>query len=164
MSRRDVQAMIHALVRRGYLRQEGLRYPTLVLTDEGREIMQNRVQAQLGSWKPPAKKSRKTAKNAYVPSGIYVEKNNGLREAIRNWRLQKARQLGVPPYALFWDRTLDELCARRPSTANDLLAIWGIGEQKRRAFGAEILALIAAVSPTAESGKKDALLSLGPSL
>ena len=50
MPKRRVQAMIHALVRQGYLRQEGLKYPTLALTDEGREIMHNRTQARLGEW------------------------------------------------------------------------------------------------------------------
>ena len=49
----------------------------------------------------------------------------------------------VPPYTLFWDRTLDELCDKRPATLHDLANIWGIGEQKRRSFGAEILATIA---------------------
>jgi ATP-dependent DNA helicase RecQ len=51
--------------------------------------------------------------------------------------------MGVPPYTLFWDRTLDELCARRPKCEEDLLTIWGIGEQKRVKFGAEILAIVA---------------------
>ena len=52
--------------------------------------------------------------------------------------------MGVPPYTIFWDRTLDELCARRPSTPAELQTIWGFGEQKRRTFGDEILAIIAA--------------------
>jgi ATP-dependent DNA helicase RecQ len=52
--------------------------------------------------------------------------------------------MGVPPYVIFWDRTLAELCARRPATPTELITIWGFGEQKRRTFGAEILGLIAA--------------------
>jgi HRDC domain-containing protein len=35
------------------------------------------------------------------------------------------------------------LCARRPTTLADLTDVWGIGEEKRRKFGAEILAVIA---------------------
>ena len=68
----------------------------------------------------------------------------GLRDALRDWRSRKSKEMGVPPYTLFWDRTLDELCARRPATAIELLSVWGIGEQKQRVFGAEILELIAA--------------------
>ena len=70
-----------------------------------------------------------------------------LREALRSWRLQKARQLGMPPYTLFWDRTLDELCAQASAHSRKICEpIWGIGEQKCRKFGAEIIALIASSS------------------
>ena len=48
MSKRQVQAMIQALIRQGYLRQEGLRYPVLAITAEGREVMHNRAVARLG--------------------------------------------------------------------------------------------------------------------
>ena len=74
---------------------------------------------------------------------VAAEEHAGLREALRGWRSRKASELGVPPYTLFWDRTLDELCARRPATPEELLTIWGFGEQKRRTFGDEILAIIA---------------------
>ena len=47
-------------MRQGYLRQEGLRYPILAITDVGREVMHDRVQARLGSWEPTtSRRSRK---------------------------------------------------------------------------------------------------------
>ena len=145
LSKRQVQALIQALIRQGYLRQEGLQYPVLVLTDEGREVMYDRTRARLGSWQPAVpKKSRHDppVRRAASPTQP-LEANAELRKAIRDWRSRKSKELGVPPYTLFWDRTLDELCARRPATLYDLVTIWGIGEQKRRSFGAELLALIA---------------------
>jgi ATP-dependent DNA helicase RecQ len=145
MTKREVQAAIQALVRQGYLRQEGLRYPLLVITEEGREVMLNRQQAQLGSWQPQSlKKRRKKGAGSHSSPSVPLpaEKHDALREALRDWRREKARQLNIPPYTLFWDRTLDELCYRRPSSPEDLLSIWGIGEQKRRIFGDEILAII----------------------
>jgi ATP-dependent DNA helicase RecQ len=145
MTKRQVQAMIQALIRQGYLRQEGLRYPVLAITDSGREVMHNRALAHLGFWEPaPSRKSRKDPPAHPAPSPtLATEASSELREALRDWRFRKCREMGVPPYTLFWDRTLDELCARRPATAEALLTIWGIGEQKQRTFGAEILALIA---------------------
>ena len=62
MTKRQVQALIQALIRQGYLRQEGLRYPVLAITDLGREIMHNRAQARLGSWEPAV--SRKIAQGS----------------------------------------------------------------------------------------------------
>src|SRR6185312_3049313 len=118
---------IQALIRQGYLRQEGLRYPVLSLTPEGREVMHDRVRATLGPWKRAAKK--KGAKAPRYEAGVSSApsaENAALREALRAWRLRKSQEIGIPPYALFWDRTLDELCRKRPRTPEELLEIWGI--------------------------------------
>jgi ATP-dependent DNA helicase RecQ len=150
MSKRQAQAMISALVRHGYLRQEGLRYPVVAITNSGREVMHNRSVARLasGSWEPaPRQRLRREPPVALNPISEHAgEAHAGLREALRAWRLRKAREMGVPPYTLFWDRTLDELATRRPTSLEGLVAIWGIGEQKRITFGEEILALIASFS------------------
>ena len=156
MTKRQVQAMIQALIRRGYLRQEGLRYPVLAVTDEGREIMHDRAKARLGAWEPPKKKEKRSRRPSF-PAATGGESMDPLpatagddvaelREALRSWRIGKSRELGMPPYTLFWDRTLDELCARRPATLEDLRTIWGMGDQKCRKFGTEIIALITSLA------------------
>jgi ATP-dependent DNA helicase RecQ len=150
MTKRDVQAAIHALVRHGYLRQEGLQYPVLAVTEQGLDVMHNRRRAELGEWQPrPRKKRRKSGIPGTSPtsSASPSEGHDQLREALRSWRQAKARTLNIPPYTLFWDRTLEELCQKRPKTPEELISIWGIGEQKRRVFGAEILAIIEANEP-----------------
>jgi ATP-dependent DNA helicase RecQ len=145
LTKRQAQALIQALIRQGYLRQDGLRYPVLAVTEIGREVMHNRAQARLGAWQPaPSRKHRKepperSATGAAAPA----DDDSELRAALRDWRFRKSREMGVPPYIIFWDRTLDELCARRPATPQELLTIWGMGEHKRRSFGSELLALIA---------------------
>jgi ATP-dependent DNA helicase RecQ len=153
MTKRQVQALIQALVRQGYLRQEGLRYPVLAVTELGREVMHNRDQARLGCWQPalPKKSRPEPAVGQALSPTLSGDEHAELRAALRDWRVRKSREMGVPPYVIFWDRTLDELCIRRPATPADLIAIWGFGEQKRRTFGAEILALIAACNETRNS-------------
>jgi ATP-dependent DNA helicase RecQ len=148
MTQRQVRAMIDALIRQGYLRLDGLRYPVVAITDLGREVMHDRQRARLASWEPVRTRRSRSA-HAPPPSPACSdvrgsERATDLRSSLRTWRAQKSREMGVPPYTLFWDRTLDELCDRRPSTMHDLATIWGIGEQKRRNFGAELLAIIAA--------------------
>jgi ATP-dependent DNA helicase RecQ len=145
MTKRQVQSMIQALVLRGYLRQEGLRFPVLAITDSGREVMHNREQARLGSWeRAGAKKTRREpTPRPPLSQSASSEPAGGLREALRQWRAQKSKELGVPPYTIFWDRTLDELCQQRPASAAEMINVWGIGEAKQRKFGAELLALIA---------------------
>lgn len=58
-----------------------------------------------------------------------------LWEALRELRLDLSRELNVPPYVIFHDKTLKEMVVRRPATRNDLLAISGIGQSKLERFG-----------------------------
>ncbi len=65
------------------------------------------------------------------------------REALRAWRLDRARADGVPPYVIFNDRTMDELLARAPSNTRELLAVPGIGPAKVTNYGDDLLAFFA---------------------
>jgi ATP-dependent DNA helicase RecQ len=138
--KKRLQSLLQLLIRQGYLAQEGLRYPTLSLTAPGREVMANRAAALVHGW--DAVRVRPKKDRAAVPSAPTSPIDESLRDALRAWRRAKARQLGMPPYTLFWDRTLDELCRARPTSPEELLSIWGIGEQKRRLFGGELLAIL----------------------
>ncbi|MBK8012847.1 MAG: HRDC domain-containing protein [Deltaproteobacteria bacterium] len=63
-------------------------------------------------------------------------------EALREWRNQRARDLGVPPYVIIADRTIESLLEVRPTTRQDLLDVVGIGDVKLRKFCAGILAVV----------------------
>jgi ATP-dependent DNA helicase RecQ len=151
MPKQRVQDLIQALIRAGYLSQSGLRYPTLDLTPEGREVMLDKRAPELPvlveKSVTPRGHRRGAYKEATRPMGSPPvaggnDDKGELYDALRRWRAAKARELHMPPYALFWDKTLDELCERQPKTAEALLSIWGIGEQKRRLFGDELLEII----------------------
>lgn len=73
---------------------------------------------------------------------------------LRAWRLDRARELGVPPYVVFSDRTLREISAAKPGTTSELSALHGIGEQKLFRFGEQVIELVAdyrALHPGAEA-------------
>src|SRR5262249_37064804 len=131
-SKREIQAMLQSLIRHGYLRQDGLRYPVLALTAQGREVMHDREHAKLGvEVRPPSPKKRPRDRIQMPSESEPANINGELAGRLRAWRLQKSKQMGVPPYTIFWDRTLNELAARRPAALEELRTIWGIGEQKR---------------------------------
>jgi DNA helicase II / ATP-dependent DNA helicase PcrA len=64
-------------------------------------------------------------------------------QALREWRLARARADEVPAYVVFNDRTLAELAARTPRTLAELSAIPGIGPAKLERYGSELLAQLA---------------------
>jgi len=58
-----------------------------------------------------------------------------LWESLRLLRLEISREQGVPPYAVFSDRTLQELVRYRPRTLEELPGISGVGRMKLAAYG-----------------------------
>lgn len=67
-----------------------------------------------------------------------------LWEELRRLRLHIARELGLPAYQIFHDKTLKDMAASRPSTGEDFLRIPGVGERKAQQFGDRFLAAIRA--------------------
>jgi DNA helicase-2/ATP-dependent DNA helicase PcrA len=64
-------------------------------------------------------------------------------QALREWRLARARADEVPAYVVFSDRTLAELASRTPRTIAELAAVPGIGPAKLERYGAELLSRLA---------------------
>ena len=62
-----------------------------------------------------------------------------LREYLREWRRNTARELGVAAFVVLHDTALDALCAAKPSTLQLLRAVSGFGDKKVERYGREIL-------------------------
>jgi DNA helicase-2/ATP-dependent DNA helicase PcrA len=64
-------------------------------------------------------------------------------DALRAWRLARAREDAVPAYVVFPDRTLVEIASRRPRTLGELAEISGVGPAKLERYGGDVLAALA---------------------
>jgi len=69
--------------------------------------------------------------------------DEGLREALTAWRLDRSRADNVPAYVVFNNKTLEDLVARRPTDYAGLRACTGIGPAKVENYGDDLLAVIA---------------------
>jgi ATP-dependent DNA helicase RecQ len=65
-----------------------------------------------------------------------------LREYLREWRRNTAKEQGVPAFVVLHDTTLEEICRRRPSSIADLRGVTGIGERKAEVYGRGIVAAL----------------------
>jgi DNA helicase-2/ATP-dependent DNA helicase PcrA len=63
-------------------------------------------------------------------------------QALKEWRLARARAEEVPAYVVFNDRTLAELLRLQPRTISELAAVPGIGPAKLERYGPELLAAL----------------------
>ena len=74
------------------------------------------------------------------PAGSQAWTETG--EKLRAWRLERAREDGVPPYVVFHDSVLHHIAEARPSSLGELSQIPGIGPAKLERYGDDVLALV----------------------
>ncbi|MDE2264164.1 MAG: DNA helicase RecQ [Gammaproteobacteria bacterium] len=67
-----------------------------------------------------------------------------LFQALRAWRLQVAREHGVPAYTVFHDSTLEEIARRRPGSTEELRTVSGVGAVKLERYGSAVLDVVQA--------------------
>ncbi|WP_309571174.1 DNA helicase RecQ [Deinococcus sp.] len=65
-----------------------------------------------------------------------------LFEALRAWRLAKARELAVPPYVIFTDASLKGVAELRPGSHATLGTVSGVGQRKLAEFGDDVLGIV----------------------
>ncbi|MGM9936725.1 MAG: HRDC domain-containing protein, partial [Candidatus Ornithomonoglobus sp.] len=82
------------------------------------------------------KQDKKPSKS---PAVLSTAKERELFEKLRLARLNQSRIQGVPPYVIFSDRTIIDICKRLPMTQEELLAVDGIGSTKAERYGKMII-------------------------
>lgn len=65
-----------------------------------------------------------------------------LYDELRKLRLKLARAKGVPPYIIFSDKTLADMCEKHPSNKAQMLEVVGVGENKYDMYGEKFLKVI----------------------
>jgi len=70
--------------------------------------------------------------------------HQALFQALRAWRLQVAREHGVPAYTVFHDATLEEIARRRPGSTEELRCVSGVGAIKLERYGEAVLDVVQA--------------------
>lgn len=131
------KAIFRQLVARGLLDVDAQAYGGLKLNDTCRGILRGEEKIQL-------RRDIKTAAAAVArKQGVVVDaEDQGLWNALRACRKRLSEEHGVPPYVIFHDATLREMLEFRPTTANQLLSITGVGQSKLERFGDEFLEVI----------------------
>lgn len=122
----EVNQLIEYLVAHNYLYLRASTYPFLEVTPQGLAVLKNNEQV----WK----KEDVSIK--------VVSKKHQLFERLRTLRKEIASQENVPPFVIFSDETLQDMCLKTPLTLNDLLDVKGVGEVKRDKFGEAFLRVI----------------------
>ncbi len=115
----------------------------LALTPEGRAVAKGEVRPELdlpARGGPRKRAARRTAPLEAEPDPGSADPE--LLSRLKGWRTDEARRRSVPPYVIFHDRTLAAIAAARPSAAEELARVKGVGPAKLAAYGDELIRLI----------------------
>ncbi|MCZ0931662.1 MAG: HRDC domain-containing protein, partial [Oligoflexia bacterium] len=69
------------------------------------------------------------------------EADRPLFNTLRQWRNERSKKEGIPPYIILNNKQLAEVCKRRPQSQYDLMKVEGIGKAKAEKYGEDILKL-----------------------
>ena len=139
-SETEVRLLIDQMLAEGYIVQTGGEYSLLQmgdisrLKDENTRVIIRRAQEQEGS----GSRAKKKITDSLTSAGY------DLFEKLRRLRMAIAKEEAMPPYIIFSDRTLIDMCARVPRDQAEMLQVAGIGENKFNRYGERFLAEIAA--------------------
>jgi ATP-dependent DNA helicase RecQ len=125
--------IVNELLAQEVIRQDGDRYPVLKLTQKGTAVLTGREEV-FGLKREDVKAKERRRKTA--DGGQYDET---LFERLRVIRKKIAGANHVPPYVIFSDKTLHELCRHFPKTASEMRRISGVGDVKLERYGEEFL-------------------------
>jgi len=130
------RSVFRQLVGRGYLSVDLQGFGALKLQEKCRPLLRGEcdIALRLDQKQKVAKRQTKTP----LPEDINV----GLWEALRDCRRELAEEQGVPPYVIFHDSTLVEMCSVVPRTLDDFSKLSGVGERKLMKYGEAFLAAI----------------------
>ncbi|PEA21569.1 DNA helicase RecQ [Bacillus cereus] len=120
---KEVSEFIEFLISDELIVVEHGTYPTLKVTEKGKEVL-------LGKENVLRKERVETRQ---------IVQDHPLFEVLREVRKEIAQGEGVPPFVIFSDQTLKDMCAKMPQSDSELLTVKGIGEHKLVKYGSHFL-------------------------
>ncbi|MEF2279982.1 DNA helicase RecQ [Deinococcus sp. YIM 134068] len=133
------RGLLRQLVSLGYLAAG--EHHGLMATPKSRALLKGETTFQMReeALAPRAERRERSARQGRAPVDAH---DRPLFEALRQWRLGRAREQGVPPYVIFTDATLKTIAELRPGSLNTLGSVGGVGGRKLEAYGAEVLEVV----------------------
>lgn len=143
LSEERVKKIMNQMLLEEYLAVTNDKYALLKLTSRSDEIVSGGAEVIL---KESKEKLQTDAYKKAVPatrkSDILNSKGLELFGRLRLLRTEIAREESVPPYIIFSDKSLVDMCIKVPLNEKEMLSVNGVGENKYRRYGTRFLQAI----------------------
>ncbi len=68
-----------------------------------------------------------------------TEADMGVFNLLRDWRSERSKKDGLPPYLIFTNQQLADIVKARPQSLKELMSVDGVGPGKAKKFGGDVL-------------------------
>ncbi len=130
----DWEIVINQLIGLGYLKVEYEQGTILALTPLSNKVLFDGESVLLHHLHRKIKREAQIEIKKPKPA-IVIDKQEGLFDRLRQLRRKMAVEMGVPPYILFSDATLQEMVTQRPTNEWEMKEISGVGNKKWEQYG-----------------------------
>ncbi|MCF2875663.1 MULTISPECIES: ATP-dependent DNA helicase RecQ [unclassified Tenacibaculum] len=133
-------ALIRQVLVADLIRKEIEQYGVLKLTEEGKKFIANPKSFMMTENHVYDTDDDGTIITNTKSAGGGVD--NKLVEMLKDLRKSVGKRLGVPPFAVFQDPSIDDMALKYPITLEELSKVHGVGEGKAKKYGKDFIKLI----------------------
>ncbi|MEE4302925.1 MAG: DNA helicase RecQ [Wenzhouxiangella sp.] len=126
-------SVMRQLLAAGYLVPDPEGHGGLRLGPDCRDLLRGEERIEMRRDAVPSSRKSGTKKT------VEIDTESPLWQALRQWRLETARNEEVPPYVIFHDATLAAIVESRPQSLDELASISGVGEHKLARYGEAVI-------------------------
>ncbi|GIZ07468.1 ATP-dependent DNA helicase RecQ [Flavobacterium sp. UMI-01] len=132
-------ALLRQVLVAGYLTKDIETYGIVKINEKGLEYLKKPTSFMM-SYDHEYSESEDEAIVSAAKSTAAVDEN--LMNMLKELRKKEAKKIGVPPFVVFQDPSLEDMALKYPISIEELVNIHGVGEGKARKYGAAFVALI----------------------
>ncbi|MCM1261404.1 MAG: DNA helicase RecQ [Butyrivibrio sp.] len=144
----EIKQVINQMIIKGLLSVTNDKYALLRVADGAKDVLDNDTSVIIKRAKEnKEEKENRTAKEKKKSekmrrSDILNSRGLELFEQLRQLRMVIAKEENMPPYIIFSDKTLVDMCVKAPLSWEEMLKVTGIGENKAARYGERFLGVI----------------------
>lgn len=155
---KDINNIVRHLISQGFLKQDYEREGVLSLKPKAIDLInglitfylplpEKKVEKAVTKRSSKKKVSRKTKSRAKkVSKKVATKKTNvgrmDILKALKEKRREISKKKRIPAYKVFKDATLEEMAEVMPSSKDEMLSIYGVGDKNFKKFGKPFLQII----------------------
>lgn len=123
---KEIKNFINFLIADNYLSQSGSKYPLLKLNKQSYKIMNGNLDVE--------RRIEKEQRRISEDSELFL--------LLKELRKNISKKEEIPPYIIFHDSSLKDMCRILPQNKKEMMEVSGVGELKYSRYGSDFLAVI----------------------